>query len=111
MAVFDNSGGFESRLAGKKYFWQTPIFWRIWPILQSLIFIWRIWRNSGGFRVAISKKPTLLKIHLAFFFRQDIKSYFFPKKIKEEKYFTASEIRQNPYWKHTKKLPLGVKTT
>jgi hypothetical protein len=25
----DNSGGFESRLAGKKYFWQTPNFWRI----------------------------------------------------------------------------------
>jgi hypothetical protein len=26
---FDNSGGFESCLAGKKYFWPVPNFWQI----------------------------------------------------------------------------------
>jgi hypothetical protein len=25
----ENSGGFESHLAGKKYFWRTPNFWQI----------------------------------------------------------------------------------
>jgi hypothetical protein len=43
---FENSGGFESHLAGKKYFWRSVNFWRISggfePILHGFVFVWRI---------------------------------------------------------------------
>jgi hypothetical protein len=46
----DNSGGFESHLAGKKYFWLTPNFWRISGGFDQFCIVlflsggfWRFW--------------------------------------------------------------------
>jgi hypothetical protein len=51
------SGGFESQLAGKIYFWRTAdfwrIFWRILPLFCRTIFVWRIWQIYGGFELSV----------------------------------------------------------
>jgi hypothetical protein len=54
----ENSIGFESRLAGKKYFWRTPNFWQIsGGFDQFCIFFFLVdLADFGGCGVSISKK-------------------------------------------------------
>jgi hypothetical protein len=51
-----NSGGFESRLAGKKYFWRTPNFWRISGGFDQFCMGFFLFGRSAGFGAFISKK-------------------------------------------------------
>jgi hypothetical protein len=54
-----NSGGFESCLAGKNYFWRTPNFWRISGGFDQFcmgLFSLADLVDSGGFGVSISNK-------------------------------------------------------
>jgi hypothetical protein len=60
-----NSAGFESRLAGKKYFWRTPNFWRISGGFDQFCMVCFCLADSGGFEVSISKKTTCFSLFLA----------------------------------------------
>jgi hypothetical protein len=59
-----NSGGFESRLAGKKYFWRTPNFWRISggfdQFLHGFVLVWRIWRILAVLESLLAKNNLFL---------------------------------------------------
>jgi hypothetical protein len=68
-----NSGGFESRLAGKKYFWRTPNFWRISGGFDQFCMVCFCLADSGGFEVCISKKKKL------------VSQYFLLKKLVDKK--------------------------
>jgi hypothetical protein len=99
-----NYPGFESRLAGKKYFWRTLNFWRISGGFDQFCMVCFCLADSGGFEVCISKKTNLF-LNIFCFKKKWIKSNFMQnnfnviqhKKFKEEKFFplATSEIRRN----------------
>jgi hypothetical protein len=49
LSDLQNSGGFESHLAGKKYFWRTPNFWRISGGFDQFCMGLILSGGSGGF--------------------------------------------------------------
>jgi hypothetical protein len=55
----ENSGGFESHLADKKYFWRTSNFWRISggfdQFCMGLFFVCRIWQILAVFESLLAK--------------------------------------------------------
>jgi hypothetical protein len=57
------SGGQKIFLAGSQF---LADFWRIWPILHGVIFVWRIWRFLVGLESLLAKINFLL-LFLAFF--------------------------------------------
>jgi hypothetical protein len=62
----DNSGGFESHLAGKKYFWRAPNFWRILNNFARVYFCLTDLADSGGFGICISKNQLISHFFLHF---------------------------------------------
>jgi hypothetical protein len=87
----ENSGGFKSRLAGKKYFWWTPNFWRISGGFDQFCMVFFL---SGGFwRFKSLCKQKKLFSHFFFQIKNSSQKIFLCKMKKKKKKFPWPLLR------------------